>query len=210
GARARARQPRRAGRGAREGDDGAGRPDRARPARRAPVHEAQPECRRERHAPGSARPRSLAPHAHGHDRRSPGGGEGVRRQAGAPVQGPLRPPPAAGVPRALDVDLSKAALRAAGPDVIATPVRPARYSTPRPRPAVTAIVAALESSDIHLRVVLESPANASPTTGMTGAPQPMTVHPPVASPKTLETAPSAPPEAPARGPQPAAGRRRRR
>jgi len=48
----------------------------------------------------------------------------------------------------------------------------------------------VERSDIHLIVVLLKPTKARPMTGSTGAPQPITVQPPVASPKALEKAPS--------------------
>lgn len=42
-------------------------------------------------------------------------------------------------------------------------------------------------------VPLESPAKARPTTGITGAPQPMTLHGPVESPTTLVSIPARPP-----------------
>src|SRR5881397_3991992 len=58
----------------------------------------------------------------------------------------------------------------------------------------------VDSSDIHLIVVLLRPAKASPMTGSTGAPQPITVQPPVDSPKTPPRAPSTPPDRPARRP----------
>ena len=66
----------------------------------------------------------------------------------------------------------------------------------------TTAVPILDSSDIHLSVPLESPTKARPTTGMTGAPQPITVQPPVASPNTLENAPRTPPCPPAPRAQP--------
>src|SRR5437764_539546 len=48
----------------------------------------------------------------------------------------------------------------------------------------------LESCESAATVVLDRPANARPTTGITGAPQPMTLHGPVESPTTLTAAPA--------------------
>src|SRR5262245_47689185 len=59
--------------------------------------------------------------------------------------------------------------------------------------AIAARVPTVERLDIHLSVPLDSPVKASPTTGMTGAPHPITVQPPVARPHTLAAAPTAPP-----------------
>src|SRR5215470_12202466 len=61
----------------------------------------------------------------------------------------------------------------------------------------TAHVEIVDSSDIHLIVVLLKPAKARPITGRTGAPQPITVQPPVESPKMPPSAPSTPPDPPA-------------
>src|SRR2546428_134729 len=56
----------------------------------------------------------------------------------------------------------------------------------------TTAVARRESCASTTRAPLERPLNASATTGITGAPQPMTVHPPVEMPSTLARAPDAP------------------
>ena len=56
----------------------------------------------------------------------------------------------------------------------------------------TAAVPMVDTSDIHLIVVLLRPAKARPITGSTGAPQPITVQPPVVSPKMPPSAPSTP------------------
>src|SRR5262249_50946191 len=146
--------------------------DRPGPAGGAVVHEAQHERGGGRNAQGSPRPRGLAPHAYGHDRGPPRGGARLRGQAGVHLQGEV-----------------------AGAGTASAPMRQARKTTPAPIPTSTAVVATVERCDSHARVVLVSPAKARPTTGITGAPHPITVQPPVASPKTLETAPSAPPRA---------------
>ena len=63
-------------------------------------------------------------------------------------------------------------------------------------PPTTAVVATLDACESHASVVLERPTKASPTTGIIGAPHPMTVQPPLASPQTLPTAPSRRPPLP--------------
>ena len=73
----------------------------------------------------------------------------------------------------------------------------------------TAAVPMVDTSDIHLIVVLLRPAKARPITGSTGAPQPITVQPPVVSPKMPPSAPRTPPEVPAGRPQAVATRSRR-
>src|SRR2546428_3098403 len=73
----------------------------------------------------------------------------------------------------------------------------------------TAIAETRETCDSTASVVLESPANTSPTTGSTGAPQPTTLHGPVDSPSTLTQAPTAPPARPTRADQPRATAARR-
>ena len=90
------------------------------------------------------------------------------------------------------------------------PVRQPSQPTADTRPISTAEVPIVESSDIHLIVVLLRPAKASPITGRTGAPQPITVQPPVESPKMPPSAPSTPPDPPALRPHGATGRAARR
>ena len=86
-----------------------------------------------------------------------------------------------------------------------------RASPTRQERATTATDSAMKISAVvtrdrlarKARVPLDSPANASPTTGITGAPQPMTLHGPVDSPTTLASIPATPPRwggaIPARG-----------
>src|SRR5262245_34884546 len=68
--------------------------------------------------------------------------------------------------------------------------------------STTAIAETREISESSATVVLDSPANASPTTGSTGAPQPTTLHGPVDRPSTPAHALSAPPARPAPTRQP--------
>src|SRR5262252_3663929 len=72
--------------------------------------------------------------------------------------------------------------------------------TRQPSQIITAAVPRLDRSDIHLMVVLLRPTKARPITGSTGAPQPITVQPPVVRPKMPPRAPSTPPDPPARIP----------
>src|SRR5262252_1641490 len=78
---------------------------------------------------------------------------------------------------------------------VGSPTRQLSQSTAAPSPIITAAVPMLDRSDIHLIVVLLRPTKAS-----TGAPQPITVQPPVVRPKMPPRAPSTPPDPPARLP----------
>src|SRR4030095_16605877 len=85
----------------------------------------------------------------------------------------------------------------------APPTVHARYTTPAVMPTMTIVVATAYRCDSQASVPLERPTKASPTTGITGAPQPMTVQPPVARPHTLPAAPRAPPRRRGEPPPPA-------
>src|SRR5215831_13075948 len=74
--------------------------------------------------------------------------------------------------------------------------------------STTAIAETREISESSATVVLDNPANASPITGSTGAPQPTTLHGPVESPSTPAHALTAPPARPAPTRQPCTAARR--
>src|SRR5262245_760243 len=68
-----------------------------------------------------------------------------------------------------------------------------RRTMPRARAVTTRAVSTRDSPERSARVPLVRPAKASPTTGSTGAPHPITLHGPVESPRTPAAAPRAPP-----------------
>ena len=123
------------------------------------------------------------------------------RRASASPRGRHR---AGHAPRRLPAPKGRSTRRSVASVVTGWPASPRRprasrdRTTPRTSAPTTTDVPTWERSAIHFSVVLESPTKARPTTGRTGAPQPITVHALVESPSTPDSAPSTPPLLPTR------------
>lgn len=73
------------------------------------------------------------------------------------------------------------------------PASQPKQTTPAATAMNTNVVAACDNAANAASIPLERPTKARPTTGITGAPQPITVHPPVEKPSTPASTPNAPP-----------------